>query len=136
MLAERGRLRNRVLNHPVGRENLIMKNFASAKSEDIKPVMPSNSHAMHAGISSRDPHVQETVARSQKRFHYAFLTSPDSVAIIKAKDRTYTDVNEMFSLFLGHAKEDIIGKAFHEVAAWQNPKEQKQLLGYVSFEDI
>ena len=124
-------MRNRVLNHPAGQENLIMKNFASAKSEDIKPVMPSNSHAMHAGISSRDPHVQETVARSQKRFHYAFLTSPDSVAIIKAKDRTYTDVNEMFSLFLGHAKEDIIGKAFHEVAAWQNPKEQKQLLSSI-----
>ena len=71
------------------------------------------------------------MARSQKRFRYAFLTSPDSVAIIRAEDRTYTDVNEMFSLFLGYAKEDIIGKTFTEVAAWQDPEEQKRLLGSI-----
>jgi PAS domain S-box-containing protein len=131
MLAERGRLRNRVLNLSVGQENLIMKNFASAKSELIKPIMPGNASAKHPGISLRDSHAQETVARSQKRFHYAFLTSPDSVAIIKAKDRTYTDVNEMFSLFLGHAKEDIVGKAFHEIEAWQDQEEQKHLLNSI-----
>jgi PAS domain S-box-containing protein len=37
----------------------------------------------------------------------------------------------MFSLFLGYKKEDIIGKTFMQVAAWQNAEEQKQLLGSI-----
>jgi PAS domain S-box-containing protein len=105
-----------------------MKNSASVKTSPGGPAVPGYAQAMQPAFSQRDSHVQEAVTRSQKRFRYAFLTSPDSVAIIRAKDRTYVDVNEMFSLFLGYAKEDILGKTFMQVAVWQNPKEQKQLL--------
>jgi len=108
-----------------------MKNTASVKTAHISPEPPGSGYAAHPGFSIKDSHIQETVARSQKRFRYAFLTSPDSVAIIRAKDRTYTDVNEMFSLFLGYAKEDVLGRRFTEVTAWQNHKEQKQLLGSI-----
>ncbi len=93
-------------------------NFAGAGTEQGVP----------GGFSARQIHAQETLAKSQKRFRYAFLTSPDSVAIIRAKDKIYTEINEMFSLFFGYAKEDIIGKTFMEVAAWQDSEEQKQLL--------
>ena len=108
-----------------------MKNRASAKTVHITPEPSGHGYAAHPGFSGRESHVHETVARSQKRFRYAFLTSPDSVAIIRAKDRSYTDVNEMFSLFLGHAKEDVVGRAFTEVAAWQDPEEQEQLLSSI-----
>jgi PAS domain S-box-containing protein len=37
----------------------------------------------------------------------------------------------MFTLFLGYTKEDIIGKTFTQVAAWQNPEEQKELLNSI-----
>jgi PAS domain S-box-containing protein len=84
-----------------------------------------NEPGMH---SARQTHVDETLARSQKRFRHAFLTSPDSVAIIRAKDRVYTEVNEMFSLFLGYAKGDIAGKLFFDVAVWQDQQEQLDLL--------
>ena len=87
-----------------------------------------NEQGVPAGFAARPTHAEETLAKSQKRFRYAFLTSPDSVAIIRAKDRIYTEINEMFSLFLGYAKEDILGKSFPEVAAWQDPEEQKRLL--------
>ena len=106
----------------------VMKNNASLKTNPGSPQLPGYAPAMHPAFTPRDSHVQEAVTRSQKRFRYAFLTSPDSVAIIKAKDRTYVDVNEMFTLFLGYAKEDILGKTFLQVAVWGNPKEQKQLL--------
>jgi len=56
--------------------------------------------------------IDETRQRSQKRFRYAFLTSPDTVAIIRSKDNMYTDVNEMFSIFTGYDKDEIIGKTF------------------------
>ena len=108
-----------------------MKSTVSPKTIRINPEPPGNAHALHPGFSANDSYAHETIARSQKRFRYAFLTSPDSVAIIKAKDRTYTDVNEMFALFLGYAKEEIVGKTFTQVAAWENPKEQKQLLGSI-----
>jgi len=94
------------------------ENFAAAgKGQGVPP-----------GFSTRQPHAQETLAKSQKRFRYAFLTSPDSVAIIRAKDKIYTEINEMFSLFLGYGKEDIVGKSFLKVPAWHDRKEQKNLL--------
>ena len=95
------------------------------------PAGESNEQGMPGGFSARPTHAQETLAKSQKRFRYAFLTSPDSVAIIRVKDKIYTEINEMFSLFLGYAKEDIIGRSFSEVAAWQDPEEQKRLLGSI-----
>lgn len=110
---------------------LTMKSIAISKTIDTGPELPGGSQADHPGFSAGDAHTRETVARSQKRFRYAFLTSPDSVAIIKAKDRTYKDVNEMFSLFLGYAKEDIIGKTFMQLAVWQNLQEQKKLLSSI-----
>ena len=64
--------------------------------------------------------IDETRQRSQKRFRYAFLTSPDTVAIIRSKDNMYTDVNEMFSIFTGYAKDEIIGKTFSEVPIWHD----------------
>jgi len=95
------------------------------------PAGASNEQGVHGGFSARQIHAQETLAKSQKRFRYAFLTSPDSVAIIRAKDQTYTEINEMFSLFLGYKKEDIVGKTFAEVAAWHDHQEQQNLLAEI-----
>ena len=109
-----------------------MKNSMPAKSDSqVNGVLANNEQGSHPGLSARSLHVQERLARSQKRFRYAFLTSPDSVAIIRAKDKTYTDVNQMFSLFLGYAKEDIVGKPFLKVAALYDPKEQRNLLSNI-----
>ena len=108
-----------------------MKNTASARTRRISPELPGKAQFMDAGIGAGDAQTRETVARSQKRFRYAFLTSPDSVAIIRARDRAYTDVNEMFCLFLGYAKEDVVGKKFTQVPFWQHAKEQQQQLGFI-----
>ena len=72
--------------------------------------------------------IDETRQRSQKRFRYAFLTSPDTVAIIRSKDNMYTDVNEMFSIFTGYAKDEIIGKTFSEVPIWHDSQNITKLL--------
>jgi PAS domain S-box-containing protein len=87
-----------------------------------------NEQAGDDNILERSPHARETLAKSQKRFRYAFLTSPDSVAIIRAKDKIYTEINEMFSLFLGYGKEEIVGKSFFEIPAWHDREEQQNLL--------
>jgi len=106
-----------------------MKNSMPAKTATpVNSVLTSRKQGIHPGLSARNAHFQETLARSQKRFRYAFLTSPDSVAIIRAKDRRYKDVNQMFSLFLGYNKEEIVGKPFLKVAALHDPKKQRSLL--------
>jgi len=109
-----------------------MKNSMTEKSNiSVKGLLPSRKQGIHAAPAARKTHVDERLARSQKRFRYAFLTSPDSVAIIGARDRKYKDVNQMFSLFLGYTKEDIIGKSFLKVTALQDSIKQRSLLASV-----
>ena len=95
------------------------------------PAGASNEQGSPGSFSARQIHAQETLDKSQKRFRYAFLTSPDSVAIIRAKDRIYSEINEMFSLFLGYTKKEIVGKSFSEVPALQDATEQKGLLSFI-----
>ena len=97
----------------------------------VKGILSNRKQEIHATPAARKTHVDERLARSQKRFRYAFLTSPDSVAIIRARDRKYTDVNQMFSLFLGYAKEDIIGQSFLKVTALHDPVTQRNLLASI-----
>ena len=113
------------------RSDHLCKKMTPARTAQSNSVQSSKAHAGLPTSVAKDTRVPETLARSQKRFHYAFLTSPDTVAIIDAKSRAYTDVNEMFSLFLGYAKEDIIGKSFTDVAVLQDPEEQENLLGLI-----
>lgn len=116
---------------PTSPSSLTMKNTASAKPSPVSHAPAVNRQTKNNVFAERRQRLQDTLTRSQKRFRYAFLTSPDSVAIIKAKNRTYTDVNEMFTLFLGYLKKDLIGKNFLDITAWQDPEEQKNLLGTV-----
>ncbi|MBW2485400.1 MAG: PAS domain S-box protein [Deltaproteobacteria bacterium] len=104
---------------------------AAAKTAPCDSTKTTETHTMQPAYATEDLHAPKTLVRSQNRFHYAFLTSPDTVAIIEARKGIYTDVNEMFSLFLGHAKEDIIGKGFKEIAVLEDAAEQKQLLGSI-----
>ena len=97
----------------------------------VKSILPSRKQGIHTAPDVRKRHVDERLARSQKRFRYVFLTSPDSVAIIRAMDKKYKDVNQMFSLFLGYTKEDIIGKSFLKVTALQDSIKQRSLLASV-----
>ncbi len=78
--------------------------------------------------STKGKLIHETRQRSQKRFQYAFLTSPDSVAIIRTKDSLYTDVNEMFSIFTGYAKDEIIVKTFSDLPLWHENRDIDKLL--------
>jgi PAS domain S-box-containing protein len=79
-------------------------------------------------ISAKGKLAHETRQRSQKRFQYAFLTSPDSVAIIRSKDGLYKDINEMFSIFTGYAKDEIIDKTFPDIPIWHDSQDiTKQL---------
>ena len=106
-----------------------MEDFEPAPDLPRKSIAGVNREPnMHTAYSSSQSHTDETLARSQKRFRHAFLTSPDSVAIIRAKDRVYTEINEMFSLFSGYEKEAIVGRSFADLRVWHDRREHRQLL--------
>jgi PAS domain S-box-containing protein len=90
--------------------------------------LPNSEQGIQPTLGKGNTYIQERLARSQKRFQYAFLTSPDSVAIIRSRDRKYIDVNEMYSLFLGYAKQEIMGKSFLQVKILHDAKAQRNLL--------
>ena len=109
-----------------------MKNIMSTEDKGVGNVADiGNRKPIHAVPGPGQSHARETLEKSQKRFRYAFLTSPDSVAIIRAKGRVFTEINEMFSLFLGYTKEETVGKIFSEVAIWYDREEQQKLLGEI-----
>ena len=106
-----------------------MKNSPPAKnSVRENSWLPNSEQGIQPTLGKGNTYIQERLARSQKRFRYAFLTSPDSVAIIRSRDRKYIDVNEMYSLFLGYAKQEIMGKPFLQVKILHDAKAQRNLL--------
>lgn len=104
-----------------------MRDMATPRTARDKSILRTPAPGGSAAAAGDTP-ARETLVKSQKRFRYAFLTSPDTVAIIEAKGRTYSDVNEMFSLFLGYKKQDIIGRSFLELPVLHDPAEQQALL--------
>lgn len=109
-----------------------MENIEPARGNPpARPAGGDKEQSFKNGFSAGQSHSRGTVARSQKRFRYAFLTSPDSVAIIRARDRIYTELNEMFCLFFGCEKEAVIGRPFAKINLWHERKEQKELLAEI-----
>ena len=109
-----------------------MENIEPARGLPQKAMLESDREPGLSGtFSEKQSHSRETLARSQKRFRYAFLTSPDSVAIIRAQDRVYTEVNEMFCLFFGYEKGAVVGKKFSKVNIWHDLDNQQNLLAEI-----
>lgn len=72
---------------------------------------------------------QDALSLSRDRFRNSFLTSSDSVALIRIEDRKYCDVNEMFSLFSGYPRVEILGASFNQIPLFVDPAEQENLFG-------
>ncbi len=70
---------------------------------------------------------QDALSLSRDRFRNAFLTSSDSVAMVRIKDGEYCDINEMFSLFTGYSRAEILGASFGEIPLFQDMAEQENL---------
>jgi PAS domain S-box-containing protein len=109
-----------------------MENIGPARGLPQKvPGGGNREPGLQGNISAGLSHSRDTLARSQKRFRHAFLTSPDSVAIIRAHDRVYTEINEMYGLFFGYEKKAVVGKPFSEVTLWHDSGEQQKLLAEI-----
>jgi len=67
---------------------------------------------------------EDVLRQSEERFRTVFVTSPDSVNIIRLKDGIYVAVNEGFESLSGYREEDIVGKKAADIGLWVNEEDQ------------
>lgn len=72
---------------------------------------------------------EKRLEESEERFRLAFDTSLDAIAVNRASDGVYVDVNQGFSRITGYAKEEILGKSSLELGFWARPEDRDRLLG-------
>lgn len=70
----------------------------------------------------------EVLRASEERFRLAFETSPDSVAITRAKDGMFVSVNKGFEQITGYKREEVIGKTSLEVNIWKDPEDRRKIV--------
>ncbi len=64
---------------------------------------------------------ERALRESEERFSKAFHNGPTAMAIVTTNDWTFVEVNENFLYLFGHAREQVIGRASHEVEPWLDP---------------
>jgi PAS domain S-box-containing protein len=72
---------------------------------------------------SRTTHALPPASVQEGVFHAAFLRSPAMQSVIRATDGILIEVNEMFLMKLGFAREQVIGRTAAELNFWADPEE-------------
>jgi diguanylate cyclase (GGDEF)-like protein/PAS domain S-box-containing protein len=72
--------------------------------------------------------VQEALRASEERYHTAFETSVDGMAITHLNDGRYLDVNRAFLNLMGFDREEVIGRTSLEIKFWTEPEVRRKLV--------
>ena len=80
--------------------------------------------AIRADITARKT-AEESLRENEELFAEAFKSSPDSLAIIRASDRTVLKANETLCRLWGATSEEIIGKPTREYSVWVDEEARK-----------
>ncbi len=70
----------------------------------------------------------EALRSSEEKFRLAFDTSPDSVAITRARDGMFVSVNKGFEQISGYSREQAIGKTSLEINIWKDPEDRRKIV--------
>ncbi len=73
-------------------------------------------------LESRVAERTAELQRAQERFVKAFHVSPDAI-ILTSMDGHYIDVNPSFQRLFGYSRDEVIGRASHDLGQWVNPKD-------------
>ena len=66
-----------------------------------------------------------------ERFTKAFQCSPDAMGIMRLRDGMIVDVNEQWEKFLGHKREEAIGRTVFELNVWENVADRAELVSRI-----
>jgi len=68
-----------------------------------------------------------SLAESEDRFRKTFQLSPDAVAITRARDGLYVDINDSFTTLTGYRREDALGKSALDIGIWADARDRENL---------
>jgi two-component system, sensor histidine kinase and response regulator len=71
---------------------------------------------------------EEALRASERRFSQAFNASPVPMSIGTLKEGCFLDMNESFARLIGYSREELVGRAGHELNAWLDFDEQSKVL--------
>ncbi len=71
---------------------------------------------------------KEALSLSEEKFHKAFRSSPDWFVISTLEDGFYIDVNEAFLRTTGYRREEVLGRASHDLGIWADPDQRTQMI--------
>jgi PAS domain S-box-containing protein len=71
---------------------------------------------------------QKALKDSEAKFSLAFQSSPDIMAITRAKDGKIIEVNESFIRVTGYSREEVIGRTMEEINPWASVADRIRIL--------
>ena len=71
---------------------------------------------------------QEALTKSQEKFAKVFRQSPMWLAISRARDHVYIEINETFEKATGWQREEVIGKTAFDLNLWFDPAQRKHVV--------
>jgi two-component system cell cycle sensor histidine kinase/response regulator CckA len=78
------------------------------------------------GITSLN-HVQEELKESEESYRSILALAPDAIAILRAKDGRYIQINEAFCRMTGYGTEEIIGKTSLDLNLYPDPFDRRKI---------
>jgi PAS domain S-box-containing protein len=79
---------------------------------------PAGGHRFASTIEdiTERKHAEEALRASEVKFATVFQSSPDAIGIFRAADGTLLDVNEAFTVMLGYARSEVVGRSWAELS--------------------
>jgi two-component system, cell cycle sensor histidine kinase and response regulator CckA len=73
-------------------------------------------------------HADKRVRESEERLRLAWETIADALAISRARDGIFVDINRGFSVGSGYSREEVLGKSSLDIPLWHDPASRQLFL--------
>lgn len=115
-------IRSYIQDKQLAEKNKILQEV-NAELEQLNASLEQKVVARTAELAKAETELRQ----SEEKFASAFRSSPSAIAIIRASDSRYIEVNDSFYHLTGYTPENVIGRTAIELNFWANLDQRTQL---------
>ncbi len=71
---------------------------------------------------------EAALRQSEEKLSHLFLSSPDSISVVREADDLILDVNPGFTRLTGYTRKDVVGTAARSLDGWVDPEDRRRIL--------